>query len=116
MAEHIHWRTTMNSKYLGEWDLPDGKDMIVTIKDVIMEEVRNANGTEKKPVLYFEGNIKPMILGNKVNKKRISKVCGSNYFDEWVGHDIQLYKEMVSSFGETGMALRVRDFVPKKGD
>lgn len=115
MAEHIHWRKAMNPKYLGEWDLPDGKDMIVTIKDVIIEEVRNANGTEKKPVIYFEGNIKPMILGNKVNQQRISKVCGSNYYDEWVGHDIQLYTEMVSAYGTTTMALRVRDFAPRKG-
>lgn len=37
MAEHIHWKKEFNPKYLGVWDLPEGSDMIVQIKDITHE-------------------------------------------------------------------------------
>jgi len=40
-------------------------------------------------------------------------VCASPYIEDWAGHDIQLCGEMVSAFGETGLALRVRPFDPE---
>lgn len=111
MAEHKHWKADFPADYLGSQHLTDGKDMIVKISDVKSEWVQNQNGKEKKLVLYFEGDVLPMIL-NKTNAKRIEKVVGSPYMDEWVGHKIQLYGEMVSAFGDTGLALRVREFRP----
>ena len=115
MAEHIHWKSTCNTKYLGAYALDDGKDMIVTIDDVKQETITGAKGEKEDcVVLYFKGDIKPMIL-NKTNMKAIAKVCGSPYIDDWVGKNIQLYGEMVSAFGETGLALRVRTFAPNGG-
>lgn len=113
MAEHIHWRKTTNPDYLGAYALEDGKDMIVTIKDVKQEVITGQKGEKEEcTVLYFEGDVKPMIL-NKTNMKSIAKVCGSPYLDDWCKHDIQLYGEMVTAFGETGLALRVRPFDPE---
>ena len=112
MAEHKHWKAEFPADYLGAQHLEDGKDIIVQIKDVCKEWVQNQNGREEKLVLYFEGGVLPMIL-NKTNAKRIAKVCGSDYLDDWVGQKIQLYGEMVSAFGDTGLALRVREFAPR---
>ena len=114
MAEHIKWQKTANKKYFGSWDLPDdGKDMIVTIEDVKREMVQNQQGSEEHLVLHFKGDFKPMIL-NTTNKKNVAKACGTDWIDEWVGKKIQLYQEIVTAFGETGPAVRIRDFAPDK--
>ena len=89
MAEHIHWKKTVDSRYLDVSFFEDGKDVIVKIKDVQMGDVTNATGTSTKPILLFEGKIKPMVL-NTTNMKTISKVLKTPYFDEWVGGKIQL--------------------------
>lgn len=114
MAEHIKWQKTANKNYMGNWDLPDdGKDIILTIEDVKEELVQNQQGQEKKPVLHFKGEFKPLIL-NTTNMKAIAKACGTDYMDEWVGKNIQLYVDQVPAFGTTTLAVRVRDFAPEK--
>ena len=111
MAEHKHWKAFFPANYLGHQHFVDGKDMIVKIADVKEEWVQNQKGKEQKPVLYFEGDVLPLIL-NKINCKRIEKVLGADMADEWVGQKIQLGIEIVSAFGETGPAVRVREFRP----
>ena len=120
MAQHTHWKASFPSDYIGAQHLPEGKDVIVQIKDAGMEDVQNSNGgKEKKLVLYIEDpgidGMPNKIILNKTNSERIEKVCGSAYMDEWVGQKIQLYGEMVTAFGKTGLALRVRDFAPTGG-
>lgn len=112
MAEHKHWKADFPADYLGAQHLTDGKDMIVQIRDVTKEWVQNQSGKEQKVVVHFEGDVLPLIL-NKTNAKRIEKVVGSPYLDDWVGKKIQLYGEMVSAFGDTGLAIRVREFAPR---
>lgn len=114
MAEHRHWKEDRDSKYLSAVDLlADGKDIIVRIKDVIGDEkVFNPQSKtqEKKRVIYFEGDVKPMIC-NQINSSIIERVVGSGYYDEWVGKKIQLYAAEESR-SQTGFAIRVRDFAP----
>lgn len=113
MAEHVHWKKEFNPNYLGTWALPEGKDMIVQIKDVKKEEVKNQGGTQIKPVMYFENGVKPLVL-NKTDAKAIEKALGTPYQDEWVGKKIQLYIDpAVSAFGEIVSAVRVREFAPE---
>lgn len=112
MAEHIHWKKTTNPNYLGAYAFDDGKDMIVQVKDVKPEMVQNQQGREEKLVLHFEGDVKPLIL-NSTNMKAIEKATGSAYLDEWVGKKLQLYVTMVSAFGTTTDAVRVREFAPR---
>lgn len=111
MAEHIHWKKTTNPTYMGSWDFEEGKDMIVKVKDIKTEQVQNQQGKEEKQVMYFEGNLKPLIL-NTTNMKAIEKATGSGYMDEWVGKKLQLFVEPVSAFGTVTMAVRVREFAP----
>ena len=108
-----HWKKLTNPDYLGAYALEEGKDMIVTIKEVRQESITGAKGEKEEAIIaYLENGIKPMIL-NKTNLKRIEKVCETPYIEDWAGHNIQLYTEMVSAFGTSTMALRVRDFKPK---
>jgi len=111
MAEHIHWKKTTNPNYLGAFAFEDGKDMIVTVQDVRTETIQNAQGKEDKLVAHFENGVLPLIL-NTTNMKTIAKVTGSAYIDEWVGKKLQLYVDLVSAFGTTTEAVRVRDFAP----
>lgn len=113
MAEHTHWKKTIDSRYLDVSFFDDGKDRIVKIKDVLMGDVTNANGTTQKPIMHFEGGIKPMVL-NVTNMKTISKVLKSPYFDEWVGKKIQLYPDYaIPAFGTITEGIRVREFAPQ---
>ena len=111
MAEHIHWKKTTNPDYLGAYAFDDGKDMIVQVKDVRIETVQNQQGKEDKPVLFFEGDVKPLIL-NTTNMKAIEKVCGSPYMDEWVGKKISVGTSKVKAFGQVHDAIRVRSEKP----
>lgn len=111
--DHIHWKKLTNSPYLGEWDLPEGQDLLVTIKDIKIEKVKNQKGEEEElPILYFAEALKPMVL-NTTNLRAISKATGSDYLDTWSGKKLQLYRELVFAFGEKRMAIRIRDFAPE---
>ena len=77
----------------------------VTIAQVTFEAI----GQEKtmKPVLYFVGKEKGMVL-NKTNANRISEMVGSTETDHWAGFQIQLYVAEVEYQGKTVPGLRVR--------
>ena len=116
MSLDIRIEDTFNNKYMGEWDLPeDGKDMVVKIKDVEMEEVTNLknNTKSKEVVLYFEGNVKPMILHARINKDNIKAATGTGHTKMWIGKKLQLYKEAGTWFGKSGFAVRIRPFAPE---
>lgn len=115
MAEHKHWKADLPANYFGAQHLVDGKDIIVKIRDVRVEKVQNQSGSDDSLVIYFDGDVRPdKWIVNKTNAQRIEKIVGSPYMDEWVGHKIQLYSEIVSAFGKTGPAIRVREFAPKE--
>ena len=114
MAEHKHWKADLPADYFGAQHLVDGKDIVVKIADVRTEQVRSQQGAEDKLVIYFDGDVKPnKWICNKTNASRIENVLKTPFIDEWVGKKIQLYSEMVSAFGKTGPAIRVREFAPK---
>ena len=113
MAEHIHWKKTTNPNYLGTYTFEEGKDIVVKVKDVKIEMIQDPKGgSEEKPVMYFEGNIKPLIL-NTTNMKTIEKVTGTPYLDEWAGKKLQLCVAPVSAFGSMTTGVRVREFAPQ---
>ena len=114
MTVDMRVEETYNSKYLGEWDLPeDGKDALLTIKDVEFEKIFNpkTNAEKEALVLYFEGDIKPMILSARCNKEAIKQALGTGRTKEWVGKKIQLYREAGNWFGKHGWAVRIRPYV-----
>lgn len=110
-----HWKKFQNPDYIGAYAFDEGEEKVVTI-DYAQKEKYTGNGGKKDEglVVHFaEKDVKPMIA-NSTNSKRIEKVAGSPYVEDWHGVRIQLYTEVVTAFGETGPAVRVRDFAPKE--
>ena len=112
--EHLtHWKNQFNYDYLGAYSLPDGKDIILTLKETKKEMVTGANGQKSECfVAYFHENAKPMIL-NKTNCKTIEKLFNTPNIEEWVNKQIQIGSTRINAFGEMTDCLRVRPFAPK---
>lgn len=112
--EHLtHWKNQFNYDYLGAYSLPDGKDIVLTIKEMKKENVVGANGQKSECfVAYFHEGAKPMIL-NKTNCKTIEKLFKTPVIEEWVNRQIQVGSTRINAFGEMTDCLRVRPFAPK---
>lgn len=102
--------------YLGHWDVPEDGDLVLTIDRIYEEEIRNQHGSEIKPVMYFrEPGVKPMIV-NKTNNDSITRLHGKRTrSNNWSGKKIALYEANEPKSAD-GLALRVRDYLPKTDD
>lgn len=112
--EKTHWKKVVSDpNFIGEADFEEGEEKIVTIARVANSvEVQTAEGKSKKAVVYFQENLKPMIL-NVARSKAITKVAGSPYFEDWANVKIQLYIEKnIKAFGDLVNAVRVRATKP----
>ena len=112
--EKTHWKKVVSDpNFLGEADFDENEEKIGTIAKVVPDaEVVTAEGKSRKAVVYFNENLKPMIL-NVARSKNIAKVAGSPYFEDWVGVPIQLYIEHgIKAFGDVVSAVRVRPRKP----
>ena len=109
---HTHWKKTTDRNYLGEWDLPEKDDLVVTIKSYEQDkEIKTDKGTDKKFVVWFKEAEKPMIL-NTTNKGRIAAAVGSPYIEDWVGKKVSLYRDRVKAFGDIHDCIRIRSTAP----
>lgn len=68
-------------------------------------------GDDEKPVLYFSGEKKGLVL-NKTNSNIISKLYGKET-EDWIGKEVILYQAVVEMKGDMVDAIRVR--APKTG-
>lgn len=98
------------SKFLKAADLK-GRHITVTIERVDMEPV--GQGQEMKPVIYFHGKEKGMVL-NKTNANAIMKITESPVTEEWIGQKITLYPTETSFQGEQVDCVRVKA-IPHNG-
>ena len=114
MSNKTPWKKIVSDPdYLGEADFNEGEEKVVTIDRVVSNvQVKTAEGTSEKAVVYFREKIKPMIL-NVARSKAITKVAGSKFIEDWVGVPIQLYiEDNVKAFGDVVSAVRVRPRKP----
>ncbi len=95
MENKTHWLQSPNKNYLGHWDLPDGNDMILTIKSAQWEEVKNPiiNTVEAKRVVRFKEDVKPFIC-NQTNAQSILKATGMKFMEDSADKQIQLFVGM----------------------
>ena len=96
------------SSYLKAADL-QGRRATVTIDRVAMEDI----GDDHKPVLYFQGKEKGVVL-NKTNANMITEITGSDETEDWRGHAVMLYVAKVDFQGRRVDAIRI-DYPPKNG-
>jgi len=107
-----HWRDYFDSPHLGSWDLPKGKDVVVTIERVERGKLKDQKGRDsKKALIYFQGKEKAL-AANVTNCKTIAAMYGANP-RAWVGKQIAMYvaENIDSPQGPTD-AIRVRPRVP----
>ena len=109
----MHYRQMFDNKFIGAWDIPKGRDATVTISKVVAQEITSQRGKDRKPVLFFQGKSKGMIL-NKTNCKTIARMYGEDT-QNWVGKAIAVYASTTSAQGEEVECLRVRPGQPRKG-
>jgi hypothetical protein len=81
------------SKWIDPADLK-GKDVTLTIEAVQMEKV----GMDSKPVIYFKGARKGLII-NPTRKNSLKAALGSANTDDWIGQEVTLYVG-ISSFNQ----------------
>lgn len=116
MSKKTHWRTVLESDYLGSYDLDNGKggyqDIILTIAAARREKVRDIKTGDQvdELIIRFKEHKKPMIC-NVTNAKAIEKLAKSAYTEDWIGQRIQIGVEKVKAFGDIHDALRVRAYV-----
>lgn len=89
------------SKYLKASDL-QGREVKVVMGNVEREKI----GDDTKPVLYFKGKEKGIVL-NKTNAGTISDAYGDDT-EDWVDQEIILFSVMVDFQGKVGPAIRCR--------
>ena len=92
------------SNYLKASDLGDAQP-VVTIERVEVEPI--GRNKEIKPVLYFAGKEKGLVL-NKTNAKKIAELTGSKDTDDWSGCQIRIYATETEFGGETVECIRVK--------
>ncbi len=90
------------SKYVAAGDL-SGREVPVDIARISSESMSEG---ESRPVLYFAGMQKGMVL-NRTNAKRIEAVHGSET-NNWIGARIVLYPSETEFRGDTVPCIRVR--------
>jgi len=89
------------SKYLKAADL-QGREVKVIMANVEREKI----GDDNKPVLYFKGKEKGIVL-NKTNAGTISDAYGDDT-DDWYDQELILFSVMVDFQGKVGPAIRCR--------
>ena len=92
------------SNYLKASDLGDSQP-VVTIDRVEVEAV--GRDKEVKPVLYFKGKEKGLVL-NKTNGRKIAELLGSKDTEDWAGGQIRIYATETEFAGETVECIRIR--------
>jgi hypothetical protein len=89
------------SAFLKAADL-QGRRVAACIDSVAMEDI----GSEQKPVVYFQGKEKGLVL-NKTNANMISEIAKSTDTDHWTGVHICLYPTKTDFQGRRVDAIRV---------
>lgn len=89
------------SEFLKAADL-NGRNVKVVMDRVEMRDI----GGDHKPILFFQGKEKGMVL-NKTNANNITSMFGDDT-DDWNGKEIVLFEAMVDFQGKTVAAIRVR--------
>lgn len=107
------YRSLFDSQYIYAFDLA-GRDQIVTIKEIKVGKLKNAQQKEeRKPIAYFvESKSGRGLVLNKTNCRTIAALYG-NDVDNWKGKRIALFPTQCDSFGKIADCIRVRPMVPR---
>jgi hypothetical protein len=100
------------SKYLKAVDL-NGNAQTVTISRIEVEAIGDPQRPDRKPIIYFQEPIKPMVL-NKTNGLAIAARFGPE-LNNWIGGRLELFSMLVQGPNGPvdGIRLRPLEQAPK---
>jgi hypothetical protein len=90
------------SKYLEAADL-QGKRLTVRVTLISTEKFGDSN----RPVLYFQGIEKGLVLKNKTNAKAIKEIAGTGDMNRWIGISMVLYPTTADYQGRRYDVIRI---------
>ena len=93
------------SNYVKASDL-DGKPCPLTIRTCVLEELGQGSDKETKPVVYFNGRQKGLVL-NKTNANVIAEAYGDETTN-WEGKPVEVFPTQVQFKGKLVDGIRVR--------
>lgn len=100
-------RKAFPSKYLKAGDL-DGKRVTLTIDRVEVESLGQGNDQEEKPILYFVGKDKGLVLNvTNTNTIVMDIASGDEETDNWHGLRCTLYESKTEMGGKRVPCLRI---------
>ena len=109
----MHYKLLIDTDWLGQWDLPLGRDVVVTIDRVERYKPDRQKKGERvrRIVIRFVGKRKAWLAG-PTSQKVIARLYGPDV-REWIGKPLALYVDESVEFGGvvTG-GIRVQPFVP----
>lgn len=119
-----HYKTMIDTEYLGQWDIPAGRDVTVLIAKVERwtPEVQRSKKDPKDPTrrihepnkrikISFQGKKKAWLAG-PVSQSAIAAMYGP-HVEHWIGKAITLYVDTQVKMGRATVGgLRVRPMVP----
>jgi hypothetical protein len=95
------------SQYLRAADLPERSELDLMIEKIEVEEIEDGSGKrEAKPVLYFTGKEKGIVL-NKTNGEILISSYGDDT-DSFPGRPVVLYRTETQFQGKMVPCLRLR--------
>jgi len=97
-------RNEFPSQFLKASDLGTNQP-VVTIDRVEREKV--GRGQDTKPVLFFQGKDKGLVL-NKTNANKIIELTGSAVTEEWTGFRVILFATTTEFAGDTVECIRIK--------
>lgn len=101
----VNINSAFKSNYLKHSDL-NGKHVIVTMERVEVEEIGQGADKEEKPVLYFRGHDRGLVL-NRTNANSIVEIVGSDDTDDWSEQRIVLRPDKTDFGGKRVDCIRV---------
>ena len=105
------YRTMFDRKYIFAYDLA-GRDVTVTIKEVVEGKLVGEGGKEsRKPIMYIEGKERGLGLC-KTNCKTIAELYGTTDTREWRGKRVTLYPTKTMFGGKEVDCIRIRNVIP----
>jgi len=113
MAEVENWKQLVESNWLRGVDLSPERDTVLTIASVAFERAGNGIDEMLYVIKWQEPGWKAYGTSTVENLKALEKVYGTANPNKWqAGQKVALYPKMVSAFGKTDYAVRIRDVAP----
>jgi len=104
--DSMHYRAMFRGDYIAAVELPEGREVTRTIRDVRMVAMEQSDGTVKeKPVCYFRESDRGWVL-NRTNAECLAAMFGEDTAD-WSGSRVTIHREQVSLGREKVPGIRV---------